>query len=305
MSNDYFFKVAIQSVSGERYLDGCAPGDKKPSLTDRNPNGDVYLNWEIKPVGDNIYAFRSLSSNRYLDGRAPGDTKPTLTDRNPNGDAFLNWRIIPVDYKLTATFTDFQYQSQDIVDEVLNQATVHSLIDKHVLTVPESAVGSSVQRTFTKSVENSFMWNINEKIGISAAIEFSAGIPLLFKAEFNVSASFEFSSTQEWSTTETETYSCTATLLPNEPGTYEMSGIVDIGENVQLPFNATAVFQAKQEHNGIWVTLNSACILRILKFEKIEATVTNEKNNSVEAAVSGNMTGTYGLKTYTSIVKLS
>jgi len=88
--------VNIRSVSSHNYLDGRGPEHTGPTvyLTNRNPLGDKYLQWEIIPYGE-TFALRSVSSRNYLDGRGPEHTGPTvyLTNRNPLGDTYLQWEV--------------------------------------------------------------------------------------------------------------------------------------------------------------------------------------------------------------------
>ena len=62
-----------------------------PLMTKRPPRGDVYLNWTLEDLGNNIYAIRSVSSHLYLDGRNASDSDPLMTNRQPIGDKYLQW----------------------------------------------------------------------------------------------------------------------------------------------------------------------------------------------------------------------
>lgn len=94
---------AIKSVSSGNYLDGRSYSTAPPGprgngigLTNRNPHGDNYLQWEII-LYDRGIALKSVSSHHFLDGRAAGATGPVvyLTSRDPKLDAqpYLLWEI--------------------------------------------------------------------------------------------------------------------------------------------------------------------------------------------------------------------
>ena len=85
--------IAIKSVSSGLYLDGRR-GESNPLMTKRPPRGDVYLNWTLEDLGNNIYAIRSVSSHLYLDGRNASDSDPLMTNRQPIGDNYLQWTYI-------------------------------------------------------------------------------------------------------------------------------------------------------------------------------------------------------------------
>jgi hypothetical protein len=91
---------AICSYSSRHFLDGRSPDLEQVHLTNRNPKGDVYLNWTFEEVDGN-FAIKSVSSQKYLDGRtskqANTDGVVFVTNRNPKGDTYLQWKLEPVD----------------------------------------------------------------------------------------------------------------------------------------------------------------------------------------------------------------
>ena len=60
--------VAIRSVSSRYYLDGRG-GETNPLMTNRDPRGDVYLNWNIERLPNGNYVIKSVSSGKYLNGK--------------------------------------------------------------------------------------------------------------------------------------------------------------------------------------------------------------------------------------------
>jgi hypothetical protein len=61
-------------------------------VTDRQPQGDIYLNWEIGHA-DGFITFKCKSNGHYLDGRATDGHVAFSTGRNPVGDNYLQWTL--------------------------------------------------------------------------------------------------------------------------------------------------------------------------------------------------------------------
>ncbi len=61
--------VSIKSVSSGGYLDGRDAHNPECLVTQRNPYGDAYLNWQIGEC-DGHLTFKCKSNGYYLDGRA-------------------------------------------------------------------------------------------------------------------------------------------------------------------------------------------------------------------------------------------
>jgi len=76
-------------------LDGRSKSGDTVILTNRDPDGDAFLLWEVVQIGDN-YAIKSASSGGYLDGRAKNGDHVLVSVRDPVGDKYLLWEIIPV-----------------------------------------------------------------------------------------------------------------------------------------------------------------------------------------------------------------
>jgi len=96
-------KIAIRSVSSNKYLDGRNPEHDEVYLSAGNPSGNKYLQWTVE-MYDGYYSLKSVSSGQYLDGRnssfASKDGALWVTNRNPRGDIYLQWKIENVDGKL-------------------------------------------------------------------------------------------------------------------------------------------------------------------------------------------------------------
>ena len=63
-------------------------------MTNRAPQGDMYLNWVIGTV-DGFITFQCKSNGHFLDGRAEPGSTAYSTGRDPKGDAFLQWILEP------------------------------------------------------------------------------------------------------------------------------------------------------------------------------------------------------------------
>lgn len=86
--------VALQSRSSGKFLDGRCKDGEVAFMTNRNPTGDKFLQWNIHQMGGGKIAIKSCSSWGFLDGRNHSGEKALVTDRYPNNDAFLQWRLI-------------------------------------------------------------------------------------------------------------------------------------------------------------------------------------------------------------------
>ncbi|XP_065656069.1 uncharacterized protein LOC136081809 [Hydra vulgaris] len=69
MSKLKIMPVAIRSVSSKYYLDGRG-GEANPLMTNRDPRGDAYLNWNIERLPNGNHVIRSVSSGKYLNGKS-------------------------------------------------------------------------------------------------------------------------------------------------------------------------------------------------------------------------------------------
>lgn len=87
-------RVALQSRSSGKFLDGRSHNNEVAFMTNRNPTGDAYLQWTFMKIND-VYAIKSVSSNCFLDGRNHSNEKALVTNRYPNNDLYLQWRLIP------------------------------------------------------------------------------------------------------------------------------------------------------------------------------------------------------------------
>ena len=304
---------ALRSLSGLNFLDGRRPGLENPLLGygNNDPTPIKEVHWKIIKLQSGRYAILSRASDLYLDGRRPGITDPLLgySKQDPNQHDVLEWSFVPVNYKLYLQLTDFRY---DNPEKYLEISKTPNLIDSHTLTVDESVLGSGVQRMFRKTLTESFAWGFNESITIGTEFKIKAGIPLLAESQFSVSASFTVGSTQDWTKTSEHSIELSASMVPRETGTFKMEGFVYVVNDVQLKFTANLVATAKGTRvstsggNLVMDTpLDAAAVESILKFLGYTSPIISSKGSSVVMSTSGTLTGTYGVKTTTNIVKVA
>jgi hypothetical protein len=92
--------VTVKSKSSGNYLDGRNPQHtgNQLFLTNRIPEGDEYLQWDLVPCGD-TFAIQSVSRDNYLNVMKPskdlGNNKCELTKSDdPKGDDSLQWKLL-------------------------------------------------------------------------------------------------------------------------------------------------------------------------------------------------------------------
>ena len=92
---------SIRSVSSGRLLDGRNLGMNDVKISDgtRNPETDMYLQWQIIQLTENTYALLSQSSGQYLDGRNPQLDTPILNTGSwdPYSNVYLQFFIFALD----------------------------------------------------------------------------------------------------------------------------------------------------------------------------------------------------------------
>ena len=304
---------ALRSISGRNFLDGRVPGYNDPVLAhgDEDPTSVEVVHWKIIKLVSGRYAILSRTSDQYLDGRRPGYQDPFIgySKKNPNEHEELEWSFIPVNYKLKLELSDFRY---DNAEQLLLQSKRLDLIDSHTLIVDESTVGSSIQRTFSKSLTESFSWGLNEKLTVGAEFKIKATIPLLGAAETTIKTSLEVGSSQQWTETTQRTVAVSATMVARVTGSYKMEGFVYVADNVKLNFTAKLSATAngtrvstRGEYVATDTPLDAVAVESILKTTGYKSPIISSNGSSVVMSISGTLNGTYGLNTTTNIVKVT
>lgn len=67
----------------------------------------------------------------------------------------------------------------------------------------------------------------------------------MFQEKITVGLNAQWGANSSWTTQKTHQYQISSTLKVNQPGTFRLSGWVDIVENIKLEFLANGVFTAK------------------------------------------------------------
>jgi hypothetical protein len=292
-------KYALKIRSSGYYLDGRSESEKEVWVTHRDPIGDPVLNWTIESMGDGYYALKVCSSGYYLDGRNESEKEVWVTNRNPKGDPVLNWAFIPTSYKLKAVMSDFEYTTD--IQKVLNSNKKSDFMGEYEISVGKDTVGSSISRTFQKTISSTFSWGLNQKISYTTSLEINADIPLIGGVKTTVSMGAEIGSSQDWSSRKDISFSATDVLKPEIPGLYKMSGWIETAENVELPFKAQVVFTATGDNNA---KLDNKAIEYLLKFEEFNGTIIARNPSDIVVSITGTMKGSYGMTTFTKTEKI-
>ena len=83
---------AIENIFASGYFDGRNPEHHDPLITNRNPVGDIYLQWSLEKCGENEIAFKSKSGRRYID--CQNSALPLLKNGNPSNDPYMRFVLI-------------------------------------------------------------------------------------------------------------------------------------------------------------------------------------------------------------------
>lgn len=266
--------------------------------------------WRVVPV-DGTKVFPSDPDNWFkiesghqvvLDSRGgkTGQNSAALQKDNfPNENQI--WRFFPTKYSIKVSIQDFQYV--DNVIDIINDQKRIEIIDGHTIEVDSNSIGSSVVKIFQKSLTNSFSWGLNENLGFSSAVQFICGIPSILDSTLESTFSAEFSSNQEWSSSQTNTISFSSTLKPVTFGTYELIGLVNIANNVKLDYTAKAIVTARGfrvKLNGLFdnnavLDLNGLqALIDVSKFKNVKI-----DTHSISFTVKGIMKATFAINTCT------
>ena len=156
---------------------GGKTGENSAALQpDTHPNSANRI-WQLIKT-DKIGWFRIKSThNTVLDdwGGKIGENSASLQpDTHPNSVNRI-WQFIPTYYKLSIFLKDIEFFSNsfDNLDDAIKTHRTIELIDEHNVEVDENTIGSSVSKTFTKSMKDSFKFTLNEKISCPVTLEYS------------------------------------------------------------------------------------------------------------------------------------
>ncbi len=270
-----------------------------------------WVSWKFIKNPDNSFSLQHPGTGRFLRAGG-GDDEYTNAQSVKQGYNYhgnwVSWDFIPSSYKLKAVMSEFEYLGN--VEEILNSNKKSDYMGEYTIDVGTHTVGSNISRTFEKTISSSFAWGLNQNISSETSLEINAGIPLIGGATTTVSMSASFGSNQDWSSGKETKFSATDVLIPEIPGLYKMSGWVQTAENVELPFKSKVVLTATGDtvnNNGSIqsnTNLPKEMIESLLKYENFDGTITKRHAYDLVLSITGTMTGSYGMSTFTKTEKI-
>lgn len=266
-------------------------------------NGDNQI-WEITKVdGKIVFAsdpdrwFKIKSYNKVVldswGGKVGQKAASVQEDAFPNENQI--WRFVPTGFSTNLEISNFEYESN--ARDLILQKQKMELVDEQRIQIDNNTIGSSVSRTFTKSVTNTFSWGLNEKIGFSSTVSLKFG--LMVEASLSYTLNVEFSANQQWTSSKTNEISSSATLIPNCAGNFSAIGWVNLAENVVLPFKAKATVTARGyrvKSDGSFdenAQYNNLSLFKVLDFSNLQNLLSTTYD--VYFKVSGTLKGSFGL----------
>ncbi|AIK96120.1 exo-alpha-sialidase [Candidatus Odyssella acanthamoebae] len=173
------------------------------------------------------------------------------------------------------------------------------------LEVVDDALGVNISNIYERSIEETFSWELAQKLGTQVSAKVECGLVGFVKDETSVSASFEVSANQNWSTSRTRKFTVTAGMAPTAKGIYELGLRVYCVNNQELPFTATAkltatpaIYGGKDAVHQTDRKLNAGIAAALFensggKMEEI--TERNEEKKYIKGIMKGKMKATYGV----------
>eukprot|EP01084_Bolivina_argentea_P160914 280169_1 len=300
LNNGYY---ALKSVSSGKYLDGRNPNYDNPLLSnqDQDPNYiQSVLDWSFVPTNGPrcACAILSVSSSKYLDGRSASYNNPLLGYRNAftTTNPFIQWQFVPLNYKLNGVISDFDFGNENDIENILDTNKQVAFIDSK--TIVAAAVGITVSGEYGEKIQESFAFGFSQTIGVGIETEIQAGIPLIGSATVTVSASFEFSASQEWTTTQEKDFRTGYSFKPEEIGIYEVGMMCYVVRDQALPFTASVFIIGKTDDiDETSYTGNQ--IASILQYRGSDVTITEIGSNYVKATITGSVRASFGVNTNT------
>ena len=144
--------------------------------------------------------------------------------------------------------------------------------------------------SFSEAVGESFKWALTEKIGAGVKTSVSCGIPLLAEGKVEISASLEFGSSQETTTSQTRTLTWSTTVAFSSPGYYKVHGVLYQYDKIKCPFTAEITYTGTLKGKPVDANLlekairNKGCA--ITKIQKDATSIKGEIRGFIEATSS-------------------
>ena len=213
-------------------------------------------------------------------------------------------RVMKDNYLLEAYLTDFHFNAN--IDDVFTSQGKVDYIGKDTFVVDKDTVGSTVTRSFSKEIQKSFSWCLGKSLGGSIKANYSVGIPLLGGVKGEVSGNTSLTATQTWTTSEKHTIQVMDILNPKREGVYEMSAIVYMLDNVTIPFTAYAKLTAVSKNTPAR-PFTTPIVKRLYQINGCTYDLgcpVQQDDKSLKVKIEGEMTGTYDVKSFTSVRRL-
>lgn len=294
--NSFITEVTSKPQGDKFYAQICWYTDPAP--------GDDAL-WEIKPNKNGkfyrlIPKFRPQYFLTYSDEASPSGKYVQIV---PNGayegesgrDYF---KLVPHDYTLKAVISNFSF-GEDF-ESKLKASAKPDYSSVQTVIVKNEDLGVKIGGTYTRTIQETFAWALNEKLGISVQTSFKTGVPFIAEGKITLGTTFEFSSSQTWTTSNSKTFSAVAEMSPKNPGTYRIGNIVYVASDVEFPFTAKSKLTAKRQDQ----VLPAKDVEALFKYEGLKGAITKRGPNSITVAVRGKLKATYGVYQETIAEKL-
>ena len=207
-------------------------------------------------------------------------------------------------YVLEANLTDFHFNAN--IDDVFSRQGKVDYIGKDTFIVDKDTVGSTITRSFSKEIQKSFSWGLGQSLGGSIKANYSVGIPLLGGAKGEISGQAQLTATQTWTTSKKYTIQVMDILNPKREGVYEMSALVYMLDNVTIPFTAYAKLTAVSKNTQAR-TFTTPVVKRLYQINGCTYDLgcpVQQDDTSLTVKIKGEMTGTYDVKSFTSVRRL-
>lgn len=289
---------ALQSARGG-LLDSGHPG----SGVRINPKAKTSWNWaqwKLIPTGrPGYFALQSARGGLLVNG---GPNEYAYLSLNTSEDSRkAHWKLIPVNYKLSVSVTDFDFGNEDLLLSILKDAEKLAINDVSNLTIKSTGLGAKIGGTYGDTIEESFSWGLDQKLGYEYAVSVTAGLPGTAESTVSHTFSAEFGAHEDWSKSESKSFSKSVEMSPTETGVYRLGHLVYVADDVKLPYKAKATLKAKVGNRPLNAAGVHACFLN----EDLNARVIDTDKESIITEVTGQLQATYGVRSVAVAEKIS
>lgn len=280
---------ALESVRGG-LLDSGKPG-QGARINPKARTSWNWAQWRLVPTGRPGYFALESARGGLLDSGNP-NAGARINSKAKTSWNWAQWKLTPVNYNLSVALTDFDFGGEDHVLKLLKGAEKLAINDVSNLTVKTTGLGAKIGGSYGETVEESFSWGLEQKLGYEYSTTVTAGLPVGGEGSVSHTFSAEFGAHQDWSTTTSRSFTKTVEMSPTEPGVYQLGHLVYVAEDVELPFKAKATLEAKVGRKS----LSAAGVLACFLSEGLDTKVLDMDDEQVEVEVSGKMEATYGVR---------